>query len=71
MSKDIILYENFLNTQVYLSDNKIKILENIFESQILIDGKENLFVDEENYFIKTNSLIYHYETENSNENYIC
>jgi hypothetical protein len=67
-SKDIILYENFLNAQVYLSDNKIKIFENIFESQKLIECNENLF-DEENYFIKANSLIYHYETENSNENY--
>ena len=67
-SKDIILYENFLNAQVYLSDNKIKIFENIFESQKLIECNENL-LDEENYFIKANSLIYHYETENSNENY--
>ena len=67
-SKDIILYENFLNAQVYLSENKIKIFENIFESQKLIECNENLF-DEENYFIKANSLIYHYETENSNENY--
>ena len=67
-SKDIILYENFLNAQVYLSDNKIKIFENIFESQKLIECNENL-LDEENYFIKANSLIYQYETENSNENY--
>ena len=67
-SKDIILYENFLNAQVYLSDNKIKIFENIFESQKLIECNENL-LGEENYFIKANSLIYHYETENSNENY--
>ena len=67
-SKDIILYENFLNAQVYLSDNKIKIFENIFESQKLIECNENL-LDEENYFIKANSLIYHYEIENSNENY--
>jgi len=67
-SKDIILYENFLNAQVYLSDNKIKIFENMFESQKLIECNENL-LDEENYFIKANSLIYHYETENSNENY--
>ena len=67
-SKDIIFYENFLNAQVYLSENKIKIFENIFESQKLIECNENLF-DEENYFIKANSLIYHYETENSNENY--
>ena len=67
-SKDIILYENFLNAQVYLSDNKIKIFENIFETQKLIECNENL-LDEENYFIKANSLIYHYETENSNENY--
>ena len=67
-SKDIILYKNFLNAQVYLSDNKIKIFENIFESQKLIECNENLFVDEENYFIKANSLIYHYETQNSNEN---
>ena len=67
-SKDIILYENFLNAQVYLSENKIKIFENIFESQKLIECNENLF-DEENYFIKANSLIYHYETQNSNENY--
>ena len=66
-SKDIILYENFLNAQVYLSENKIKIFENIFESQKLIECNENLF-DEENYFIKANSLIYHYETQNSNEN---
>jgi hypothetical protein len=51
-----------------LSDNKIKIFENIFESQKLIECNENL-LDEENYFIKANSLIYHYETENSNENY--
>ena len=67
-SKDIIFYENFLNAQVYLSENKIKIFENIFESQKLIECNENL-LDEENYFIKANSLIYHYETENSNENY--
>ncbi len=67
-SKDIILYKNFLNAQVYLSDNKIKIFENIFESQKLIECNENLF-DEENFFIKANSLIYHYETQNSNENY--
>lgn len=66
-SKDIIFYENFLNAQVYLSENKIKIFENIFESQKLIECNENLFVDEENYFIKANSLIYHYEMENSNE----
>ena len=66
-SKDIILYKNFLNGQVYLSENKIKIFENIFESQKLIECNENLF-DEENYFIKANSLIYHYETQNSNEN---
>ena len=65
-SKDIIFYENFLNAQVYLSENKIKIFENIFESQKLIECNENLF-DEENYFIKANSLIYHYEMENSNE----
>ncbi len=69
-SKDIIFYENFLNAQVYLSENKIKIFENIFESQKLIECNENLFVDEENYFIKTNSLIHHYETENSYEKYI-
>ena len=68
-SKDIIFYENFLNAQVYLSENKIKIFENIFESQKLIECNENLFVDEENYFIKANSLIYHYEMQNSNENY--
>ena len=67
-SKDIILYEKFLNAQVYLSENKIKIFENIFESKKLIECNENL-LDEENYFIKANSLIYHYETENSNENY--
>ena len=68
-SKDIILYKNFLNAQVYLSENKIKIFENIFESQKLIECNENLF-DEENYFIKANSLIYHYETQNSYEKYI-
>ena len=68
-SKDIIFYENFVNAQVYLSENKFKIFENIFESQKLIECNENLF-DEENYFIKANSLIYHYETQNSYEKYI-
>ena len=44
--------------------NKIK---DILKSK---DINENLFVDEENYFIKTNSLIHHYETKNSDEKYI-
>ncbi len=65
--KDIILYKNILNTKVYFSDNKIKIFENIFESQKLFECNENLF-DEENYFIKADSLIYHYEPNNYKEN---
>lgn len=68
-SKDIILYKNILNTKVYFSDNKIKIFENIFESQKLFECNENLF-DEENYFIKADSLIYHYNSNNSKEKYI-
>ena len=66
-SKDIILYKNILNTKVYFSDNKIKIFENIFESQKLFECNENLF-DEENYFIKADSLIYHYNSNNYKEN---
>ena len=65
-SKDIILYKNILNTKVYLSDNKIKIFENIFESQKLFEYNENLF-DEENYFIKADSLIYHNDANNYKE----
>ena len=66
-SKDIILYKNILNTKVYFSDNKIKIFENIFESQKLFECNENLF-DEENYFIKADSLIYHNDANNYKEN---
>ena len=66
-SKDIILYKNILNTKVYFSDNKIKIFENIFESQKLFEFNENLF-DEENYFIKADSLIYHNDANNYKEN---
>jgi len=65
--KDIILYKNILNTKVYFSDNKIKIFENIFESQKLFECNENLF-DEENYFIKADSLIYHNDANNYKEN---
>ena len=65
-SKDIILYKNILNTKVYFSDNKIKIFENIFESQKLFECNENLF-DEENYFIKADSLIYHNDANNYKE----
>ena len=68
-SKDIILYKNIFNTKVYFSDNKIKIFENIFESQKLFECNENLF-GEENYFIKADSLIYHYNSNNSKEKYI-
>ena len=70
-SKDIILDHNFFNNEIVLSNNKIQIFKNIFDSQKLIDGNENLFVDEKNYFIKTNSLIYHYEKKNSNEKKNC
>ena len=66
-SKDIILYKNILNTKVYFSDNKIKIFENIFVSQKLFECNENLF-DEENYFIKADSLIYHNDANNYKEN---
>ena len=69
-SKDINLDKITLGNEFFLPDDKIKIFENIFESKKLIDGNENLFVDEENYFIKTNSLIHHYETDNSYEKYI-
>ena len=65
--KDIILYKNILNTKVYFSDNKIKIFENIFESQKLFECNENLY-DEENYFIKADSLIYHNDANNYKEN---
>ena len=65
--KDIILYKNILNTKVYFSDNKVKIFENIFESQKLFECNENLF-DEENYFIKADSLIYHNDANNYKEN---
>ena len=65
--KDIILYKNILNTKVHFSDNKIKIFENIFESQKLFECNENLF-DEENYFIKADSLIYHNDANNYKEN---
>ncbi len=67
-SKDINLDKITLGNEFFLPDDKIKIFENIFESQKLIECNENLF-DEENFFIKANSLIYHYETQNSNENY--
>ncbi len=56
-----------MNTKVYFSDNKIKIFENIFESQKLFECNENLF-DEENYFIKADSLIYHNDANNYKEN---
>ena len=65
-SKDINLDKITLGNEFFLPDYKIKIFENIFESQKLIECNENL-LDEENYFIKANSLIYHYEMENSNE----
>ena len=66
-SKDINFEKITLENEFILPDYKIKIFENIFESKKLIECNENLFVDEENYFIKANSLIYHYEMENSNE----
>ena len=69
-SKDINLDKITLENEFILPDYKIKIFENIFESKKLIECNENLFVDEENYFIKANSLIYHYETQNSYEKYI-
>lgn len=69
-SKDINFEKITLENEFFLPDDKIKIFENIFESQKLIDCNENLFVDEENYFIKTNSLIHHYETKNSDAKYI-
>ena len=68
-SKDINFEKITLENEFFLPDDKIKIFENIFESQKLIDCNEKLF-DEENYFIKTNSLIHHYETKNSDAKYI-
>ena len=66
-SKDIILENNILKDEIYLEENKTQMCENIFESKELNENNENLFIDEENYFIKNNSSTNHCDDKNNCE----
>ena len=54
-NKDIILKNDTFNDEILLEETKIKIFENIFESENLIENNGNFIISDENYFIKTNS----------------
>ena len=66
-NKDIILKNDTFNDEILLEETKIKIFESIFESENLIENNGNFIINEENYFIKTNSCINHYNKNNSTE----
>ena len=54
-NKDIIFKNDIFNDEIILEETKIQNFENIFETENLIENNGNLVLNEENYFIKTNS----------------
>ena len=66
-NKDIIFKNDTFNDEILLEETKIQIFESIFESENLIENNGNFIINEENYFIKTNSCINHYNNNNSTE----
>ena len=66
-NKDIIYKNDTFNDEILLEETKIQIFESIFESENLIENNGNFITNEENYFIKTNSCINHYNKNNSTE----
>ena len=54
-NKDIIFKNDIFNDEIILKETKIQNFENIFETENLIENNGNLVINEENYFIKTNS----------------